>query len=255
MNPCGYSRESNQPTKPLIELAMIHCSQVNKEYCCGSVKISAISNLNVEVSAGQRVAVLGRSGSGKSTLLNLLAALDRPTSGQLTIAGQRLDQLSRSNMATFRLRSIGIIFQAFQLVPQRTACENIELPLILMGKSRSVRKQIVGEMLERVGLVNRKNHFPFQLSGGEQQRVAIARAIVHGPKLILADEPTGNLDLATSDSIIELLMELFREKAITVVLVTHDPSLAERICNRVLTMADGKLQDLENGKGMRHVVD
>lgn len=220
---------------------MILCNHVSKQYVGGSSRIDALNDINLEIESGQRVAIVGKSGSGKSTLLNLLGALDKPSHGQLTVDGKRLDRLTRAAMAQFRLNSIGIIFQSYHLIPQRTAFGNIELPLILLGISPSQRKKRVEGVLERVGLSERKQHLPFQLSGGEQQRVAIARAIVHRPALILADEPTGNLDRETSKMILHLMLDLFCELGTTLVLVTHDPDLAERVCNRNLQMENGKL--------------
>jgi len=220
---------------------MILCNQVSKQYVGGSSSIEPFSDINLKIETGQRVAIVGKSGSGKSTLLNLLGALDKPSHGQLTVDGKRLDKLTRAAMSQFRLNSIGIIFQSYHLIPQRTAFGNIELPLILLGIQPSLRKKRVEEVLERVGLSERKQHLPFQLSGGEQQRVAIARAIVHRPALILADEPTGNLDRVTSKMILHLMLELFCELRTTLVLVTHDPDLAERVCNRKFQMENARL--------------
>lgn len=189
------------------------------------------------------MAISGRSGSGKSTLLNLLAGLDRADSGTLEVAAQRLDQMSRRQMATYRLDTVGMIFQAFQLIPQRTAFQNVELPLILQGKSRAERKEVASSWLARVGLADRMDHLPHALSGGEQQRVAIARCLVNHPSVVFADEPTGNLDSSTADTIAELLEELCENEGLTYVLVTHDNELAKRHSNRRMIMSDGRLTD------------
>ena len=169
---------------------MIRCTELCRQYKNGAGGIVAVRNLNLDVASGERTAIIGKSGSGKSTLLNLLAGLDRPTGGVLSVDSRRLDQLSRTEMADFRLRTVGVIFQAFQLIPQRTAIQNVELPLILKGEGRTARRRAAADLLDRVGLRDRADHFPYQLSGGEQQRVAIARALVNNPKVVLADEPT-----------------------------------------------------------------
>lgn len=207
----------------------------------GAEGVRAVNDLNVSVGAGQRVAVVGRSGSGKSTFLNLLAGLDNPTSGELTVGGQRLHELSSNGMAEYRLSTIGVIFQAFQLIPQRTALQNVELPLILAGHPKSERREKAAHWLDKVGLSHRRTHHPYQLSGGEQQRVAIARALVHQPSVVLADEPTGNLDLSTADEIVNLMVQLCDDTGATFLLVTHDLDVAHRICTRKLLMQDGRL--------------
>jgi ABC-type lipoprotein export system ATPase subunit len=184
---------------------MIHASQLTRSYKLGQSCIDAVADIMLAVQQGEKIAIIGRSGSGKSTLLNLLAGLDRPTAGTLMVHNKRLDQLSRTQMAEYRLKTIGVIFQAFQLIPQRTAFQNVELPLSLGGVSPKERRRIADEWLSKVGLLQRRDHLPYQLSGGEQQRVAIARALVHNPKVILADEPTGNLDSATAAEIMQLL--------------------------------------------------
>ncbi|MCL4153370.1 UNVERIFIED_CONTAM: hypothetical protein GTU68_054264 [Idotea baltica] len=181
------------------------------------------------VDAGQRVAIVGKSGSGKSTLLNLMAGLDRPSAGTLSIGGQRLDQ------------TIGVVFQAFQLLPQRTALQNVELPLLFSKMPRHERHELARLWLEKVGLSKRASHHPYALSGGEQQRVAIARALVHQPKLLLADEPTGNLDSVSAHQVEDLMLELCRESNITFVLVTHNSGLAERCSDRLIRMFDGQM--------------
>lgn len=233
---------------------MIQASDVCRRYGTDSQQVAAVRDLNLHIGVGKRAAIIGKSGSGKSTLLNLLAGLDRPTSGTLAIDSLRLDQLTRDELAEYRLKTVGVIFQAFQLIPQRTALQNVELPLILQGVSRSSRLRTAGELLERVGLQKRFGHFPYQLSGGEQQRVAIARALVNSPKVILADEPTGNLDSVTADQILDLLNQVFRELQTTVVFVTHDNEIAERISDRQFRMSDGLLQEITGIKGISNGV-
>jgi putative ABC transport system ATP-binding protein len=189
------------------------------------------------VDAGETVAIVGPSGSGKTTLLGLLAGLDRPSGGTVRLDGTDLGSLSEDGRAKLRRERIGFVFQSFQLIPTLTARENVEVPLQLRGERPDGRAD---ELLARVGLAGRGHHFPAQLSGGEQQRVAIARAFVHGPQVLFADEPTGNLDAATGQRVIDLLMELNRELGTTLILVTHDLDLAGR-ARRVIRLADGRV--------------
>lgn len=204
----------------------------------------AVRDLQLEIQAGERVSIIGRSGSGKSTLLNLLAGLDQPSSGTLTVDSSQLHELSRKQMADYRLRTIGIIFQSFQLIPQRTAVQNVELPLIMKGVAAAERRQRAMEWLQKVRLDHRAGHFPYQMSGGEQQRVAIARALVNQPRILLADEPTGNLDSSTTEEVVDLLTKLCDESDVTFVLVTHDEPLADKFGHRKLRMADGVLSEV-----------
>lgn len=227
-----------------LDIYVIEAASLTKCFTLNTQQIRAIDNQSFSIEKGQRVAVVGKSGSGKSTLLNLLAGLDRPTSGTLSVDGQCLERLSRNDMADYRLRTVGVVFQAFQLIPQRTALQNVELPLIMAGMRRAERILAAGEWLEKVGLTGRADHLPCTLSGGEQQRVAIARALVNAPRVVLADEPTGNLDSKTAADIIELLLQLCQESEITLLVVTHDDMLAQRCANRTLLMADGQLRDL-----------
>ncbi len=203
----------------------------------------AVEALNLTVNAGDKIAIVGRSGSGKTTLLNLLAGLDRPTSGRLAVGGRELSTLNHNEMADYRLRCVGVVFQSFQLIPQRTAAQNVELPLIISGVSAYQRGRIVADALGRVGLEQRSSHFPHELSGGEQQRVAIARAIVKRPSLLLADEPTGNLDSQTTTEIMQLIMQIAEESNLTLVLVTHDMELAVKYSDRKVTMHDGRMSE------------
>ena len=220
---------------------LIEASQLSKHYKSGTVEVSALRDFSLSVDSGQRLAIVGKSGSGKSTLLNLMAGLDRPSEGTLSIGGHRLDQMTSNQMANYRGQTIGVVFQAFQLLPQRTALQNVELPLLFSKTPRRERHGLAQHWLEKVGLAKRASHHPYALSGGEQQRVAIARALVHQPKLLLADEPTGNLDSASAHQVEDLMLELCRESNITFVLVTHDPGLAERCSDRLIRMSDGQM--------------
>lgn len=211
---------------------------MSKQVPLGDGNLTILQQLDLEIQGGESVAILGASGSGKSTLLGLLAGLDLPSGGSVHIDGEDLFALDEDGRAALRGRVVGFVFQSFQLLPALTALENVMLPLELAG-SGSARQQALA-VLERVGLGDRLGHYPKYLSGGEQQRVAIARAFATHPKLLLADEPTGNLDSATGTRIIELLFELNREQGTTLVLVTHDADLAAR-CGRRLLLADGKL--------------
>jgi putative ABC transport system ATP-binding protein len=204
----------------------------------GSTGLTILADVSFEVTAGEAVAIVGVSGSGKSTLLGLMAGLDTPSAGRVYISGQDLSGLDEDGRAAVRARLLGFVFQSFQLLPAMTALENVMLPLELAGEVNA-RAAATG-MLERVGLAERIHHYPKQLSGGEQQRVAIARAFVTRPALLLADEPTGNLDAATGAQVIELMFELNAERGTTLLLVTHDESLSQR-CDRVLRLAGGRL--------------
>ena len=218
---------------------MIECHQITKSYRRGRREVAALKGVDLQVAAGESVALLGRSGSGKSSLLNLMAGLDRPTSGQLKINGRELSRLSSRALSAYRRRDIGIVFQSFRLIPQRTALENVELPLTLDGVSRGERRRRATEALEQVGLRDRLGHRPEELSGGEQQRVALARAIVHRPPLLLADEPTGNLDAATAETVLALLNQLTSDGRMTLFVITHDAWVARSIARSTLHLADG----------------
>ena len=222
---------------------MITAQHLCKIYESNSNSVRALDDLNLKIDSGEKVAIVGRSGSGKTTLLNMLSGLDRPTSGTLSVNGQDLAQLSQAQSADYRMNSIGVIFQSFQLIPQRTAAQNIELPLIIAGVSSAERKRSVQRAIAEVGLENRANHMPFQLSGGEQQRVAIGRALVKQPAVLLADEPTGNLDSKTATQIMDLISQISNQHSLTLVLVTHDLELAKTYTQRQLTMDDGRLAE------------
>jgi ABC-type lipoprotein export system ATPase subunit len=203
--------------------------------------VAVLRGVTFEVAAGERVAVLGKSGSGKSTLLHLIGGLDVPTSGVVEVASRSLGQLSRNERAEFRLSTVGIIFQAFHLIPNRSALENVELPMMFAAESRRARRRQASTALEAVGLSHRLRHRPAELSGGERQRVAVARALVNHPRLLLADEPTGNLDSATGTEVMEEILRQVKARGAALVLVTHDEELAKRSSDRVLHMQDGVL--------------
>jgi putative ABC transport system ATP-binding protein len=212
-----------------------------RHYQMGSATIRAVDGISLEISNGEFVALLGPSGSGKSSLLNLIAGLDSPTSGNIITAGRKLARLSREELAKYRRHTVGMVFQSFNLVPAMTVFENVELPLRFAEVERSKRRELVTSALERVGLCDRIRHRPVELSGGEQQRVALARALINQPKILLADEPTGNLDSHTGTEVMELIRGLNESLHMTVVLVTHERDLAEKYADRLVFLADGKV--------------
>ena len=213
---------------------------VRKTYRKGDVEVTPLEGVNLDVPEGEFLALMGPSGSGKSTLLNLVAGIDRPTGGRVVIGDEDITEWSEDDLAEWRTRAIGYVFQQFNLMPVLTAYENVELPLLLLPLSKEKRKRLVGTALELVGLTDRANHYPRQLSGGQEQRVAIARAIATDPKIILADEPTGNLDRTSAESVMDLLAELNNRFGKTVLIVTHDPAVAVR-ARRVLHLDKGLL--------------
>src|SRR6516165_11306699 len=228
----------------------IHLDRVSRNYSMSEATIRAVNDVSLSISANEFLALLGSSGSGKSTLLNLIAGLDRPTSGSILANGKNLGTLSSLELARYRCNTIGMIFQSFNLLPRMTLEENVELPLRLAEVDHAERPARVREALERVRLTHRLGHRPTELSGGEQQRVAIARGLVNRPKILLADEPTGNLDSATGESILALLRDLQQQLGMTIVMITHERPLAERFANRLATMGDGRLLEVTaNPKG------
>jgi putative ABC transport system ATP-binding protein len=210
------------------ESSMVQLRGVTKTFERGGERLQVLSGLDLDIKEGAFEALMGPSGSGKSTLLNIVAGLDRPTSGSVLVNGENIAPLSEAKLASFRSRTLGFIFQSYNLMPVLTAVENVELPLLLTGLSSSERKKRAETALRVVGLDNRMTHYPSQLSGGQEQRVAIARAIVNDPTLIVADEPTGDLDRQSADDILTLLEKLAREMNKTILMVTHDPAAAER---------------------------
>jgi putative ABC transport system ATP-binding protein len=223
----------------------IRLDHISRHYTMGEAVIRAVDDVSLELATGEFLALLGSSGSGKSTLLNLIAGLDRPTSGAVIASGQDLSKVSSLELARYRRQTVGMVFQSFNLLPRMTLEENVELPLRLAEVERGDRGARVREALGRVGLEKRVGHRPSELSGGEQQRAAIARALVNRPKILLADEPTGNLDSTTGESILTLLKEIQKNPGMTIVMVTHERPLAERFADRLAVMGDGKL--LSNG--------
>jgi len=224
--------------------ALVDVSGVEKVFHRGSEDIQVLKDLHLQVPAGEFLALMGPSGSGKSTLLNLIGGLDHPTRGSVTVAGERIDQLSDRRLAAWRARHVGFVFQLYNLLPVLTAERNVELPLLLTRLSKSERRRHVETALEAVGLTNRAKHYPRQLSGGEQQRVGIARGIVTDPTLLLCDEPTGDLDRKAGDEILNLLQSLNREHGKTIIMVTHDPHASVRAA-RTLHLDKGQLSNGE----------
>lgn len=210
-------------------------------YTMGGSIIRAVDGITLTIERGEFVALLGQSGSGKSTLLNLLAGLDRPTSGSVQVAGRDLARMSSEELARYRRNDVGMVFQSFHLIPAMTITENVELPMRFAEVERSERAQRVRESLERVGLGKRLEHRPSELSGGEQQRVSLARALANRPSMLLADEPTGNLDSRTGEDILNLIRDVSLSLGMTVVMVTHERALAERFVQRLIFLGDGKL--------------
>ena len=228
----------------------IQLDRVSRHYAMGETSVRAVNELSLSVANNEFLALLGSSGSGKSTLLNLIAGLDRPTSGSIFAHGRNIASLSPLDLARYRRTTIGMIFQSFNLLPRMTLEENVELPLRLAEVDRGERPARVREALERVRLTHRLGHRPTELSGGEQQRVAIARALVNRPKILLADEPTGNLDSATGEAVLTLLRELQSQLGMTIVMVTHERPLAEQFADRLAIMGDGKLLSTSSAKGV-----
>lgn len=217
---------------------MIQLENLSMSYTLGGEQVNVLSGVDIAIGSGETVAIIGPSGSGKTTLLLLLAGLEQPMSGLIKLAGVTLAGLDADQLADIRRNQLGIIFQSFHLVPSLTALANVALPLEIAGKDGA--RESARTMLDKVGLTQRENHYPAQLSGGEQQRVAIARALVHAPGLVLADEPTGNLDLRTGAKVTDILFDLNKQAGSTLVLVTHDEEIAKR-CKRLLRLHEGKL--------------
>ncbi len=225
---------------------VIKTDKLTKIYSSGKVQVVALKNVTLSIEQGQFLGVTGSSGSGKSTLLNLLGGLDSPTSGTIEARGKMISQMSKEELALYRRHGVGMIFQSFSLILSYTALENVALPLLFTGKAKKERRRKAAEMLERVGLYSRRLHRPSELSGGEQQRVAIARAMVNQPKVLLADEPTGNLDSKTSREIVCVLADLNKDQGITVVMVSHEKALLSEFCDDMISLHDGEVVEAGN---------
>jgi len=221
----------------------IRSENLCRHYRMGETLIRAVDGVSLEVRSGEFVALLGTSGSGKSSVLNLIAGLDRPTSGSVVVQDRDLAKLSREELAKYRLHVVGMVFQSFNLIASMTLVENVELPLRFAEVDRGKRDDMAREALKRVGLQARMDHRPSELSGGEQQRAALARALINRPQLLLADEPTGNLDSHTGTEIMDMLRDFNQQLGMTVVMVTHERALAEKYVQRMIFLADGKLVD------------
>jgi len=226
-------------------VAEIRLVGICRQYQLGGTDVNALNNINLEIDQGDFVALVGPSGSGKSTLLNLLGGLDKPTSGEISVQGLALQDATEKELTTHRRHNVGFIFQTFNLIPTLTALENVALPLMLSGVALAERCERARQLLNRVGLDHRLDHRPTEMSGGEQQRAAIARALVNDPNIILADEPTGNLDTSTGSEVMRLLRELNDERGVTLIIVTHDPEIAD-FADRIVHLRDGEISEVEN---------
>jgi len=222
--------------------SLIQVKDLVKVYSLGEVEVIALQGVSLSIDCGEFVAIMGASGSGKSTFMNILGFLDQPTSGQYLLEGINGENLSRDQLAEIRNRKIGFVFQGFNLLSRTAAIENVELPLLYAGTATSRRKELARKSLSAVGLEGREHHYPSQLSGGEQQRVAIARALVNEPSILLADEPTGNLDTKTSQEIMGIFQRLNRDRGITIIMITHEPDIAS-FAKRNIHFRDGKIVD------------
>jgi putative ABC transport system ATP-binding protein len=219
----------------------IHTENLCRHYRMGDALIRAVDGISIQVTPGEFVALLGTSGSGKSSLLNLIAGLDRPTSGTVVVKNSDLAKLSREELAKYRLHTVGMVFQSFNLIPSMTLLENVELPLRFAEVDRDKREGLAKQALDRVGLSARLRHRPTELSGGEQQRASLARALINQPQFLLADEPTGNLDSQTGTEIMNFIREFNETLGMTIIMVTHERTLAERYAGRMIFLADGQL--------------
>jgi putative ABC transport system ATP-binding protein len=224
---------------------VVECKNLRKSYILGEVRVEALRGINMKIKRGEMVSIMGPSGCGKTTLLNIIGSLDNPTSGQVLIEGNDISRASEQQLTEIRRKSVGFIFQFYNLLPVLTALENVELPMLIAGIPKDQRIQRATELLEKVDLLNRKNHKPDELSGGERQRVAIARSLSNKPTILLADEPTGDLDTESGQSVLELLREVNKTENQTLILVTHDSNIA-REANRIFHIKDGIVASVED---------
>jgi putative ABC transport system ATP-binding protein len=225
--------------------SFIKTENLTRIYSSGTIQVEALKDVSLSLDQGLFLGVTGASGSGKSTLMNLLAGLDRPSSGSIRIQGKLISELNKDELALYRRHQVGMIFQSFNLVWSYSALENVAFPLLFAGVAKKERTKRAAQMLEKVGLYPRKDHRPSELSGGEQQRVAIARALINQPKILLADEPTGNLDSKTSCQIVQALSELNKKQGLTVIMISHEESLLDEFADNVIALQDGKVIQAE----------
>ncbi len=229
------------PTTQIMKV-LLETKNLVKEYKLGGEEVHALRSVSLKINEGEMVAIIGPSGSGKSTLMHILGGLDRPDSGEVFVDGENLSKLSQRKLAEYRNKKIGFIFQTFNLQPDLTATENVELPLVIAGKGSRERKKLAQEALEKVGLKDQVKHKTNELSGGQRKRISIARALINSPKIIFADEPTGNLDTKTGANVLALLKKLNQEDGVTLIIVTHDDEIASA-CDRVIKMRDGEIMN------------
>jgi putative ABC transport system ATP-binding protein len=246
----------SSPVQSASVAVVIRLERIHKTYHLGDIDVHALRGVSLEISRGEFVAIMGPSGSGKSTMMNVIGCLDRPTKGHYFLEGSDVSTVDKAGLADIRNKRIGFVFQSFNLVPRTSALENVELPLVYAGVSAAERTRRARAALVEVGLADRERNMPNQLSGGQQQRVALARALVNNPSLILADEPTGALDTRTSVEVMEIFQRLNQERSLTVILVTHEPDIAQ-YANRIIQFRDGKIRrdfPVENRKNASEVL-
>ena len=231
-------------------MAILKLSKITQRFVSGDKEIEVLSDINLEINSGESVAIVGPSGSGKTTMLGLCAGLDQPTSGKIELAGKNIEDLNENQRAELRRDNVGFVFQNFELIPTLTAVENVSLPLDLKGGTNT--KAIAEALLNKVGLAGRAHHYPSQLSGGEQQRVAVARALIHNPSLLLADEPTGNLDAETSQETLKLINHFVQRSGTTMILATHSQEVVEWV-DRVLGIEEGVLIELKTDEAIKRL--
>ncbi|MHC4460409.1 MAG: ABC transporter ATP-binding protein [Planctomycetota bacterium] len=225
--------------------SFVETEDLTRTYSSGQIEVVALEDVNLSVKEGKFLGVTGPSGSGKSTLMNLLGGLDTPTSGRIKVEGKFISELNKEELALYRRYQVGMIFQSFNIISSYSALENVAFPLLFAGVGKKERKQRALQMLTKVGLYPRKDHRPPELSAGEQQRVAIARALINQPKILLADEPTGNLDSTTSRHIVQILADLNKNQGLTVIMISHEESLVRRFADEIIHLCDGKIVEQE----------